>query len=89
MDGRTESSASPVLSQPPGRLNSVEEDGQMARPQITLRYEIMTVDRINDEVMDAPDGWESMTDDERNKWCEDAIEDGFANYIATSYDWTE
>lgn len=61
----------------------------MSKPQITLRYEYLKrlADDVSDETMDAPDGWESMTDDERHQWCVDTIDEGMADYIGTSYQW--
>ena len=59
------------------------------RPQITLRYEYLKrlADDFSDETIDAPEGWESMTDDERSEWCQATIDEGMSDYISTSYEW--
>lgn len=59
----------------------------MSRPQITLRYEIMTVERTVEETLEAPDDWDSMSDGDRHQWCLDALGDGISNYLGTSYEW--
>lgn len=61
----------------------------MSRPQITLRYEYLKrlADNVGDETVDAPDGWESMTEEQRHKWCQETLEEGLSDYIGTSYEW--
>lgn len=39
-----------------------------------------------DDEIDLPDDWETMTEDEREVWCEEMLDEHVAQYLDSSYD---
>ena len=54
---------------------------------ITLRVEIMTVQRMTEEEIDEPEGWSEMAAEQRRAWCQEAVEDMRSNLVGTSYNY--
>lgn len=52
---------------------------------ITLRVEIMTAQRMSEEDIEEPEGWEDMTGTQRRTWCDEAVSDMRNNLVSTSY----
>lgn len=52
---------------------------------ITLRVEVMTVQRMTEEDIEEPEDWGSMTPPQRRKWCDEAVGDMRNNLVSTSY----
>ncbi len=52
---------------------------------ITLRVEIMTVQRLIEDEIEDPEEWATMTPAQRREWCEEAVSDMRSNYVGMSY----
>ena len=56
---------------------------------ITLRVEIMTVQRMTEEKIEEPEGWSGMTASQRREWCEEAVSGMRDNLIGMTYEYPE